>query len=57
MLIISSTLNLTLQTYVDADWTEDISNSKATSGFCVYLAYSWRAKKQHVIASFGYAQL
>ncbi|XP_020692005.1 uncharacterized protein LOC110106436 [Dendrobium catenatum] len=45
--------NLTLPTYVDADWASDCSDRKSVSGFCTYLGntlISWSVKKQATIA-------
>ncbi|PKU87466.1 Retrovirus-related Pol polyprotein from transposon TNT 1-94 [Dendrobium catenatum] len=45
--------NLTLRTYVDADWASDCTDRKSVSGFCTYLGstlISWSVKKQATIA-------
>ena len=52
-LVLSSTSNLTLRAYADADWAGDVSDRKSTSGFCVFLGdslISWKSKKQSVVA-------
>lgn len=50
---ISSSPDLTLRAYANADWASEISDRKSTSGFCVFLGdfvISWKNKKQSVIA-------
>ncbi|XP_058187678.1 uncharacterized mitochondrial protein AtMg00810-like [Rhododendron vialii] len=51
----SSSSDLILRAYADADWAGDISDRKSTYGFCVFLGdslISWKSKKQSVIARF-----
>jgi hypothetical protein len=50
---LSSSSDLTLRAYADADWAGDPSDRKSTSGYCVFLGdslVSWKSKKQSVIA-------
>ncbi|KAI0524695.1 hypothetical protein KFK09_004077 [Dendrobium nobile] len=45
--------DLTLQTYVDADWASDSTDRKSISGFCTFLGQNlifWSVKKQITIA-------
>ncbi|XP_020689411.1 uncharacterized protein LOC110104580 [Dendrobium catenatum] len=45
--------NLTLQSYVDADWASDQTDRKSISGFCTFLGdnlISWYVKKHVIVA-------
>uniref|UniRef100_A0A2N9I834 Integrase catalytic domain-containing protein n=1 Tax=Fagus sylvatica TaxID=28930 RepID=A0A2N9I834_FAGSY len=49
----SSQSTLTLQAYSDADWAEDPTDRRSTTGYCFLLGdslISWRSKKQSVVA-------
>ena len=49
----SSHSSLTLQAYSDADWADDPTDRRSTTGYCFLLddsLISWRSKKQTVVA-------
>uniref|UniRef100_A0A2N9IVE1 Integrase catalytic domain-containing protein n=1 Tax=Fagus sylvatica TaxID=28930 RepID=A0A2N9IVE1_FAGSY len=44
---------LDLCAYSDADWAEDPTDRRSTTGFCFFLGdslISWRSKKQHIVS-------
>ncbi|KAK2966733.1 hypothetical protein RJ640_000831 [Escallonia rubra] len=52
-LLISSSPDLTLSAYSDADWAGDVSDRRSTTGFCIFLGdslISWKCKKQSVVS-------
>ena len=52
-LFFSSSSNLFLTAYVDADWGSCVDTHQSTSGFCIFLGealVSWKSKKQATIA-------
>lgn len=52
-LLLSSSPDMELQAYSDADWAGDVTDRKSTTGFCIFLGdtlISWKSKKQSVIS-------
>ncbi|GKE16255.1 uncharacterized mitochondrial protein-like protein, partial [Tanacetum coccineum] len=51
-LLFPSTSALDLRAYCDSDWAGDVVSRKSTTGFCIFLEYSfisWKSKKQDVL--------
>ncbi|XP_068649615.1 uncharacterized mitochondrial protein AtMg00810-like [Aristolochia californica] len=52
-LLLSSTSDLVLTSYSDADWAGDPTDRKSTTGYCIILGNSlvaWKSKKQSVVS-------
>ncbi|XP_068645285.1 uncharacterized mitochondrial protein AtMg00810-like [Aristolochia californica] len=52
-LLFSSTSDLVLTGYSDADWAGDPTDQKSTTGYCIFLGNSlvaWKSKKQSVVS-------
>ncbi|XP_068640193.1 secreted RxLR effector protein 161-like [Aristolochia californica] len=52
-LLLSSTSDLVLTGYSDADWAGDPTDRKSTTGYCIFLGNSlvaWKSKKQSVVS-------